>query len=184
MANNIAFKSFKYKTRLIGNTVVDRASETLRNSTIPVLLKYLSNCWRLLEMLLIICKAELKIEWSNHCVLFAKGNDNDDANFNNNNIFIIKDTRWYVPVVTLLVGDNQSLTKRLSRGFKRSVYWNEYKTKSENQNSTNEYKYFLESNFAGVCKLLVLGYSNQDDISERYKAKIYCLLYIKYYQKL
>ena len=44
MANNIAFKSFKYKTRLIGNTVVDRASETLRNSTIPVLLKYLSNC--------------------------------------------------------------------------------------------------------------------------------------------
>ena len=44
-------------------------------------------------MLLIICKAELKTEWSNHCVLFAKGNDNDDANFNNNNIFIIKDTR-------------------------------------------------------------------------------------------
>ena len=111
MINNIAFKSFKYKTRLIGNTVVDGANEIPRNLSIAVLLKYISNFWRLLEMLLINCKAELKIEWRNHCVLFAKGNDNDDPNFNNNNIFIIKDIRWYVPVVTILVEDNQSLTK-------------------------------------------------------------------------
>ena len=32
MINNIAFKSFKYKTRLIGNTVADRANGILRNS--------------------------------------------------------------------------------------------------------------------------------------------------------
>ena len=111
MINNIAFKSFKYKIRLIGNTVVDGANEIPRNLSIAVLLKYISNFWRLFEMLLINCKAELKLEWRNHCVLFAKVIDNDDPNFNNNNIFIIKDIRWYVPVVTLLVEDNQSLTK-------------------------------------------------------------------------
>ena len=42
------------------------------------------------------------------------------------------------------------------------VYWNEYKTKSENKNTVNEYRYFLESNFVGANRLYVLVYSNQD----------------------
>ena len=67
----------------------------------------------------------------------------------------IKDTRVYVPVVTLSARDNQKLSKLLSKGFERSVYWNEYKTKSENKNTTNEYRYFLESNFVGVNGLFV-----------------------------
>ena len=46
-------------------------------------------------------------------------------------------------VVTLPARDNQKLSKRLSKGFERSVYWNEYKTKSENENTTNKYRYFL-----------------------------------------
>ena len=54
-----------------------------------------------------------------------------DAN-SDNIIFIIKDTKLYVPAVTLLAKYNQKLWKRLSKGFERSVYWNEYKTKSEN----------------------------------------------------
>ena len=45
---------------------------------------------------------------------------------------------------------NQKLSKRLSKGFERSVYWNEHKTKSENENATNEYRYFLKSNFVEV----------------------------------
>ena len=36
-----AFKSFKYKAELLGNTVVDGANGILRNTTIPVPLKYL-----------------------------------------------------------------------------------------------------------------------------------------------
>ena len=42
--------------------------------------------------------------------------------------------------------DNQKLLKPLSKEFKRSIYWNEYKTKSETKNTTNEYKDFLKSN--------------------------------------
>ena len=34
---------------------------------------------------------------------------------------------------------NQKLLKPLSKEFKRSIYWNEYKTKSETKNTTNEY---------------------------------------------
>ena len=46
------------------------------------------------------------------------------------------------------------------------MYWNEYKTKSENKKTTSEYRYFLESNFVGVNRLFVLIYSNQDNNSK------------------
>ena len=71
-------------------------------------------------------------------------------NFNNNAnniIFTIKDTKLYVPVVTLSARDNQKLSKLLSKLFERSVYWDGYKTKSENKYATNEFMYFLESIF-------------------------------------
>ena len=47
--NNNDFKSFEYDPKLLGNTVVDGANGVLRNATIAVLLKYLSNFWRSLE---------------------------------------------------------------------------------------------------------------------------------------
>ena len=69
----------------------------------------------------------------------------DNANDKSNNIiFAIKETKLYVPVATLSVRDNQKLSKLLSKRFERSVSWNEYKTKTENKNTTNEYRYFLE----------------------------------------
>ena len=71
----------------------------------------------------------------------ASCNDNTTAN-PNNIIFTIKDTKLYVPAVTLSARDNPKLPKLLSKLFERSVYWNEYKTKSENKNTTNEYRYF------------------------------------------
>ena len=99
-------------------------------------------------------------------------NDNDHANNNNNNIiFTIKDIKLYDSVVTLLASDNQKLSRRLSKGFERSVYWNAYKTKSENRNATNKYRYFLESN-----RLFVLIYTNQDVNSKWFKTQRYYLL--------
>ena len=85
-----------------------------------------------------------------YCVLPAA--DNNYAN-SNNIIFTIKDTKLY-PVVILSARDNQKLSKLLSKGFERSVFWNEYKTKYENKNTTNEYRYLLESKFVGVNRCL------------------------------
>ena len=60
----------------------------------------------------------------------------DSYNANSDNtVFNIKDTKFYVPVVTLSAKDYQKLSKLLSKGFERSVYWNEYKTESENKNA-------------------------------------------------
>ena len=74
----------------------------------------------------------------------------------------MKGTKLYLPVVTLSAKDNQKLSKLLSKIFERSVYWNEYKAKSENKNTTNEYIDFTESNFVGVSRLFDLDYTNQD----------------------
>ena len=68
-------------------------------------------------MSLINYKIELKLKWTNLCVLSANGNDN--ANDNSNNIIFVtlKDTKLYVPVVTLAAKENQKLSKILSKGF-------------------------------------------------------------------
>ena len=83
-------------------------------------------------------------------------------------ILFLQDTKLYVHVVTLSVRDNQKLSKLLSKGFQRSAYWNEYKTKSENKNTTNEYRYFIKSNFVGVInRLFVLFYTNEANNAKR-----------------
>ena len=125
-------------------------------------------------MPLINCKVELKLKSTKYCVLLAAGADNDNAN-PNNIIFTIKDTKLYVPVATLSAKENQKLPKVLSKGFGRSVYWNEYKTKHENKNTTNEYRYFLLANFVGVNRLFVLIYFNRDNELKWFKTRKYFL---------
>ena len=78
-ANTNNFKSFKYKAKLLGNTVAqpnaNHANGILINATIAVPLKYLSNFWRPLEMPLINCQVELKLKWTKHCVFSAQCGD-------------------------------------------------------------------------------------------------------------
>ena len=134
---------FMYKAKLLKNIVAqdaqNQANRILKNATLAVPLKYLSNFWRSLEMPLINCKIESKLKWTKYCVLSPNGNDNvNDIDNANDIIFTIKDTKLYVPVATLSARNNQTLSKLLSRTFQRSVYWNEYKTKSENKNKKNK----------------------------------------------
>ena len=63
-----------------------------------------------------------------YCALSVASVDNVNANFHNI-IFTIKNTKLYALIVTLSVRDNQKLSKRLSKRFERSVYWNENKQK-------------------------------------------------------
>ena len=127
---------------------------------VAVPLKYLSNAWGSLEVPLIKCKVELKPKWSNQCVLAAAGIDNINTN-DNNIILTVKNTKLYVSVVILSAKDNQKLSELLS---KESKYWNEYKTKRKNKNTTIEYRYFLESNFIGINRLFFSIYPNQNNI--------------------
>ena len=170
IANDNNFKSFMYKAKLLENNEADGDNGISKNVEIAVSLKYLSNFWRLLEMPWINCKFELKIKWTNYCIISAAGADNVN-NKDNNIIFTIKDIKLYVAVLTLSAENKQKLLNFLSKGFERSVYWNEYKTKSENRNTANEYKYFLKSNSVGVNRLFALVYLNV----KRFNARKYYL---------
>ena len=71
-------------------------------------------------------------------------------------------TKLYVPIVALSTKDNVNLTKQLNKGFERSVYWNEYKSKIETKEAdANNLKRFpLDASFQGVNRLFVLAFNN------------------------
>ena len=66
-----------------------------------------------------------------------------------------------VPVATLSKEDNKDFTDQQNKGFQRSIYWNEYKTKEINKNAdANVFKYInLDPSFQGVNRLFVMAYS-------------------------
>ena len=143
--------SFKYKVSLLGNPVV--ANNIARiNVKVVVPLKYLSNFFRSVEMPLINCKIKLNLTWKKECVLST-----DDGNA----LFIINDTKMYVPVVTLSKENNKDFIEQQNKGFQRSIYWNEYKTKEINENAdANVFKYInLDPSFQGVNRLFVMAYN-------------------------
>ena len=67
-------------------------------------------------------------------------------------------TKLYVPVVTLSTKDNENLTKQLDGTFKRSVYWNEHKSKIETKaaDNNNVTRFSLDASFQGLNRLLFL----------------------------
>ena len=149
-ANNSS--SFKYKISLLGDENVVGGIVRL-NVKVVAPLKYLSNFFRSLEMPLINCKIKLNLTWKKECVLST---DADNA------VFIINDTKMYVPVVTLSKEDNKDFIEQQNKGFQRSIYWNEYKTNEINENAdANVFKYInLDLSFQGVNRLFVRAYNS------------------------
>ena len=108
--------SFKYKIKLLGNVtkVAGNAAGVRRlNVKVVVPLKYLSNFFRSLEMPLINCKIKLNLTWKKEFVLSTGAGDA---------VFIINDTKMYVPVVTLSKEDNKDFIEQQNKGFQRSIY--------------------------------------------------------------
>ena len=151
--------SFKYKVNLLGNIAAgdpDNARVGRLNVKIVVPLKYLSNFFRSLEIALINSKIKLNLTWKKECVLSTAA---DDA------VFIIIDTKLYVPVVTLSKEDNKDFIEQQNKSFQRSIYWNEYKTKEQEEAGiANATKYInLHPSFQGANRLFLMAYSRADD---------------------
>ena len=107
-------------------------------------------------MPLINCKVELSLKWYERNLLTAATTAT----------FIITDAKPYVRIVTLSIEGNSKLTKLLNEGFKRPIYWNEYKVtpnKTVEPVTDNDVKYIrelLDSSCQGVKRLFVLAYNN------------------------
>ena len=103
-------------------------------------------------MPLINCKIKLNLTWKKECVL---------SNQAGNAVFIISDTKLYIPVVTLSKEDDKDFIEQQNKGFQRSIYWNEYKTKEKDEDgNANAVKYInLDPSFQGVNRLFIMAYS-------------------------
>ena len=93
-----------------------------KNIKIIVPLKYISNFFRNLELPLIKTKLYMELNWTKYFVLCYQ---------NQNSIFQITKGELYIPVVTLNTENNNKLSELLSKGFERTMVWNEYKSKIE-----------------------------------------------------
>ena len=82
-------ESFKSKIKITGKTPND---DNEKDVEIMVPLKYLSNFWRTLEMILINCEVNLILTWSSTCVI---------TNSTGAGTFEITDTKLYVRAVIL-----------------------------------------------------------------------------------
>ena len=158
MTNDDNAPSFKYKVSIIGNT---ENNETKKEVQIAVPLKYLSNFWRSLEMPLINCKVELSLNWIEKCVLTTAADANKVT-------FKITNAKLYVLIATLSAEDSAKLSKLLTEGFKRPVYWNKNKVIDNmlvhiaNHNEEKYIRELLDSSCQGVKRLFVLAYDNKE----------------------
>ena len=75
-------------------------------------------------MSLINCEVKFIWTWSENCVIISTNVANQ------NPTFTITETNLYVPVVTLSIQDNAKLLPQLKSGFKRTVSWNKYLSKT------------------------------------------------------
>ena len=140
--------SFNFKVKMAGQTGDDET----KNFEIMVLLKYLSNFWRTLEMPLI------------NCVSTNVANQNAT--------FEITNTKLYVLVVTSSTQDNAKLLQKLKLGFKRVINWNKYVSKPELLAQNPSLNHVVEPSFQGVNRFFVLAFKND---TPRTSAKGYYL---------
>ena len=75
----------------------------------------------------------------------------------------IKDTKLYVPVVTLSAENYNKVLEQLKTGFKRTIKWNKYRSEISNQTKNNNLNYLVDPTFTNVNRLFVISFENKAD---------------------
>ena len=144
-------KSFKSKVKITG---IPPNDDNEKDVEIMVPLKYLSNFWRPLEMLLINCEVNLILTWSSTCVITES---------NSARTFAITDTKLYVIVVTLSTQENTKFLQQFKSGFKRVINWKKYLSKPEILAQNPNLNHLVEPSFQGVNRFFILAFENDDN---------------------
>ena len=154
--------SFNFKVKMTTQT----GGDGTKNCEIMVLVKYLSNFWRILEMAITHWEVNLILTWSTNCFIVSINVANQTATF------AITDTKLYALVVTLLTRDNSKLLQQLKSGFKRVINWNKYLSKPEFLAQNPNLNNLVEPIFQRVNRLFVSAFEND---TQRTSAKGYYL---------
>ena len=142
-------ESFQFKVKTTGKS---HDANNKKYVEIAVLLKYLSNFWRTLEMGLINCEIGFILTRFEKCLISSAVGATK---------FKITDTKLYVPVVTLLTQNDAKLLEQLKSGFKRTVNRNKYQSKISTQIQNQYLDFLIDPSFQRVNRLFVLLFENQ-----------------------
>ena len=145
------------------------ANKAGKNETeIVIPLKNLSNFWRRLDIPLINCEVEIILTWTKNCVLADMVVANNPPTGLE---FQIKETKLFVPVVTLLKENDTKLLEKLNSGFTRIIKWNKYRSQMTIQNNNNNLNYLIDPTFTNVKRLFVLSFERieENNVKKDYK---------------
>ena len=93
--------------------------------------------------------------------------------YSENPIFETKDTKLYVPIVTLSKENDIKLLEQLKSWFKRTIKWSKYRSQITIQPQNNNLNYLNNPTFIDVNRLFVLPFSrnakrdNRDSFSHQ-----------------
>ena len=77
-------------------------------------------------------------------------------------IFLITDTKIYVPVLTVSTQDNAKLLEQLRSGFKRIINWNKYQPKISTERQNQYLDFLIDPSFQGVNRVFVLSFEDEE----------------------
>ena len=75
---------------------------------------------------------------------------------------MINSTTFYAPVVTLSVNDNITFLEKLTKGFKRTISWNKYRSEITEQPKSNNLDYVIDPTLRNINRLFVPSFKNCD----------------------
>ena len=183
--------AFKYKNKITGNTYnvlvgaagYDAAKNGTKDIELAILLKYLGNFWRALNMPLISCEVSLELKWHKNCIITSLEQRQAGARPRGNALtsatLDITDCKLYIPVVTLSEDDEIKLLTNLKSGFKREIIWNKYRSQMSTEAINNNLNILIDPTFTNVNRLFVLSYQvdannndNKQSFSEFYLPRV------------
>ena len=77
--------------------------------------------------------------------------------------FQINNVKLYVPVVTLLVNNNIKFLENIKQEFKKTIFWNKYRSKITTQPKNKNLDYLIDSAFRSINRLFVFSFKNSDN---------------------
>ena len=108
-------------------------------------------------MSLINFEINLMLTWPENIVIWYNAATEKET------IFVMTDTKLYLPFVTLSTQYNAKLSQQLKSRFKSIIIWKKYQSKLSTQTWNQYLDYFIDPSFQAVNRLFVLSFKNNAD---------------------
>ena len=144
------------------------------------------------SFLLINCEVELSLAWSRGCEISRLLNNVEVPAYPNANLpvwhfaegrttvstFKINSENFYVPVINLLINDDNKFLKYMKQRLKRNS-WKKYRSEITKPPKSNNLDYMIDPTFSNINSLFVFSFENGRKNAMRDSSDKYYLLLVE-----